>query len=223
VRRSESRSPGFERCESQLGLLPPCRRLPRERRSTMPGSPMFVTCCIRVNQHVRLGSRVLSPGFPTRGHPTAQSPRGGGPGVRGANSTCDEMAPARGVGHPARGERRYGATWGAFYARPTQTARRNLMRSDSSARVPAVRSRCRDRVRPDESGSVPQANWRIVKCGECLYARRLPIPMPEVAALAGAGRSTPGSPRDPPWNPRNQVRFERGSNPAGPPSVLATS
>jgi hypothetical protein len=36
---------------------------------------------------------VLSPGFPTRGHPIARSPRDGGPSVLGATSTCDEMAP----------------------------------------------------------------------------------------------------------------------------------
>jgi len=30
--------------------------------------------------------RVLSPGFPSRGHPTAQSPRGGDPGVLGAKA-----------------------------------------------------------------------------------------------------------------------------------------
>ena len=36
--------------------------------------------------------RVLSAGFPTRGHPIARSPRDGGPGVLGAKSTYDEMA-----------------------------------------------------------------------------------------------------------------------------------
>ena len=44
--------------------------------------------------------RVLSPGLPTRGHPIARSPRDGGPGVLGAKSTCDEMAPARRAGRP---------------------------------------------------------------------------------------------------------------------------
>ena len=71
-------------------------------RYRAPALARHATLSVRCSRN----SRVLSRVSPSRGHPTAQSPRGGDPGVLGAKSTCHASgACAAGRGGPSRATR----------------------------------------------------------------------------------------------------------------------
>ena len=109
--------------------------------------------------------RVLSPGLPTRGHPIAQSPRDGDPGVLGAKSTCDEMAPPPQhagvrVGDPGPA-RRAGRPHPAPH--PAPPAPRNLVNSVVRVHVCWLAAAC---ARPTSTrsrnagGAIPRVDFR---------------------------------------------------------------